>query len=127
MCLRNSALMIFTIMLLIGPTACVTSRMELINVSSDTRSVEGWLDARGALSVFPLRNIARYDPYTKIDAERCITVVTEPPLDHFNAKKLNGRRVHIEGRVVPYNDLPIMAGPYGVYLSKREFQGEPVE
>ncbi len=71
-----------------------------------TTQIEGWLSARGELTLFPARSREDgYDPYTSNDSERCVSLVNATGRDHAVFQALNGRRVVAEGRAVTYDSL----------------------
>jgi hypothetical protein len=115
------------IALVIGTTACASTPRREIILNSGTERIEGWLDARGELLVFPDNPSHEYDPYSSDENLHCVTVVTDTPLNRSTAVALSGKKVRVRGSVIRYDELDKGDSSADKLLSKRYYKGTLVE
>lgn len=110
-------------------TACVAQSVSVrgIALNSETNELSGWLSAKGEWAVFPSRRKAHYNPYTKTESEKCVSLVNKTELPRSDFVRLNNRYVTVTGYAVDYDNLSGGDSLSDALLSKKYFGNDPVE
>lgn len=111
------------LLMALGAAGCATQAgpAPLTALGPSTVRIEGWLSARGELTVFPRRLSAPYDPFPEDERARCVSLIDGTGQGPAALGRLHGRRVAVTGTVVRWDSLTEGTEPHDRLLGKRYY------
>lgn len=98
-----------------------------IVLNSGTSVVQGWLETKGELTIFPSKRVLDYDPYTNIESKKCLNLINKANISSVYLEKYAGNYVRITGRAVTYSSLSDGGMVSDRLLSKKYYENFLVE
>jgi hypothetical protein len=96
-------------------------------LSSEDQELSGWFSGRGEWALFPNRSLRNYDPFTKNEDAKCVSIVNGTGRSRRDFNYLTGKHVIVRGYARDYDKLPGGDTPSDKLLSKKYFGKEVVE
>lgn len=122
----RAVLVIGAAIVLVG---CVSSDAApaTIYVGDNTRQIEGRLSETGQWTLFPTRSIRNYNPFSEVEAQKCVSLVDADGVLQADPQAREGRWVTLTGMAVKYEDLIVGESASDQLMNKRYYDGVVVE